>query len=252
MTVRRDTAGTLTALARLSAEGRTDTRRSSSLAEQISESLPRRMGGMGARGSQCRRRGESGAEFLAAMFSDSPWQNGAAGVPAIAAIQNPELQAAAAGAWATRWAVVEPDAARAWAEKLPPAARARALTGLWREDTPPDACRPAGAAAGTIPGCEIAGPHERQRAGSDRRVDCLTTCGGCMAPGQCRAHLGWHRSRRRGVVGGQLPEAELRVRIVSAVIQPWLNREPEAALNWLAASPLDDEDRTFVSDLTGL
>ena len=196
--------------------------------------------------------GESGAEFLTALFSDSPWQNGAAGALAIAAIQQPELQAAAAGAWAVRWGHVEADAAQAWAETLPPAARARALTGLWREDTPPDAILAVCAAAGTIPDAKTLALM------SDRAPE-VTAAWIAAQP----AADAWHLATAARTWAGtdpaaaaswatQLPDPELRVRIVTAAMRPWLNREPEAAENWLAVSPLDDDDRAFVQDLTGL
>jgi len=252
MTIRRDTAGTLVALAKLIAEGRTDTRRSSGLAEQIAASLPRRMEEWVPAAVSAAGAGESGAEFIAAMFSDCPWQNGAAGVPVIAAIQEPELQAAAAGAWAVRWGYVEYDAARSWAETLPPAARARALSGLWRETTPPDAALAACAAAGTIPDAgTLAVMSERAPEVTAAWIAAQPAAGAWHIANVARTWAGTDPSAA-AAWAAQLPDAELRVRMVTAVMQPWLNREPEAALNWLAASPLDAEDRTFVQDLTGL
>lgn len=250
MTIRRDTAGTLMALANFASEGRFtgNSYFTSSLAEQ----LPRRMEDWVPAAVSAAGPGESGAEFLAAMCSDCPWNNGAAGVPAIAAIQNTELQAAAAGAWATRWAAVEFDAARAWAETLPPAARARALTGLWREDTPPDAALASCAAAGTIPDANTLAVM------SDSAPE-VTAAWIAAQPDANAWHMGtvartWAGTDPAAAASwaAQLPDAELRVRIVTAVMEAWLSREPEAAVNWLATSPLDDEDRTFVQDLTGL
>ncbi len=250
LTIRRDTASTLTALAKFTAEGRGHAE--PGFAARIAEGLPRHMADWVPAAVSAAGDGASGAEFVAAMFSDCPWKDGGAAVPAIAAIQQPGLQAAAAGVWAARWAAVEPDAARAWAESLPPAARARALCSLWHEGTPPNATLAACTAAGTIPDANsLALMSEGAPEATASWIAAQPAASAWHMANVARSWAGADPAAAASWAA-QLPDPELRVRIVTAVMQPWLNREPEAAVDWLEASPLDNDDRTFVCDLTGL
>jgi hypothetical protein len=194
---------------------------------------------------------DSDVEFLTEIAAHCPWQGGASGGQAIAAIGNPALQAAVAEAWALRWAQEEPEAARRWAETLPDAARAAALCGQWKENASPDEALAACAAVGTIP--DVKTLAVMGAAAPEATVPWIAAQPSAQPWHMASAARGWASvdPAAAGAWAATLPEPEVRVRIVTAVMKDWLDHSPEAAVDWLAASPLDHDDRAFICDLTG-
>ncbi len=197
------------------------------------------------------RGGAAGEQFLTDILMHCPWAGGTADTQLIAAIQEPSLSGTAAEAWAARWAMTEPEAARSWAETLPSAARARALAGLWRTGASPAPVLSACAEAGTT-------PDIRTLAVMSQEAPEITLPWIASQPGSDAWHIagaarGWAATDPAAAASwaAQLPDPEQRVRVVTGVMQEWAGHAPQAAMEWLAGSPLDEEARTFVSDLTG-
>lgn len=250
MTMRRDTAPSLKVLAQLLREGREMGH--SGFLSKMTDSLPRRMEDWLPAAVEAAQGWSDGSEFLADLVAGCPWNDPADATKAVEAIADPGLQSAAASAWAFRWEQVEPDAAKAWAATLPPAAQAGALAALWDKATPPDAVLASCAQAGILPD-SMALVQMSQEApeatlpwlAAQPQADAWTIAESARAwaDRDPAAAAAW---------AAQLPGEELRVRIVTAVMQPWLTHSPEAATAWLQASPLAEDDRLFVQDLTGV
>lgn len=243
---------TLKAALELEREGRISYSRSGDrfFVPEIIESLPRRTGdwlpGLLANGDH----DEYTSYYLRDLLTGCPWPGGEDGASAISPISDSVMQAEAAEAWAYRWATVDREAARAWTETLPPAARARALCGLWQKGQPVgdllQACEAAGTVPDALPAIASAAPEETAswvaaQTGAGPREIAMTAR--VWADTDPAAAAEW---------AAALPDPDLSIRIVAAVVAEWRDTSPDAAAQWLHGSTLDDATRARVVELTGL
>lgn len=246
-TMRRQLKGSLALTAQLLREGREMGH--SGFFGRLADFLPQRMGEWLPGAVEAAQGWSQGGKFLAGLVGGCPWNEGVDGAKAISAIEDPSLRAVAAGAWAQRWGMAEPEAARAWVATLPPESQAIAL---WTREESPQPVLAACTAAKVMPKVPIL--EEMARAAPEVTLPWLAAQPEANAWQLGSGVRAWAEAEPAAAAAwaAQTEDAEMRVRLVTAAIERWAEASPAAAEAWLSASPLTTEDREFVSDLTGI